>query len=334
MSSLPSTIGTWSNLTIISVSNNSLTVLPDSIRNLTKLRLLNLSYNRLTTLPDFIGDLVNLEHLDFSDNQIGSIPVSFNNLVKWKLLIGDYDMLDQKITLPAKELVGSTFILTSPINALGELVLPDPSLAGEYTVDGNDITWNNLTKDTNSVSFSFDTSIQIAGQSRRFSGTAIQPLMHDLTAPPAPIVNQINGGAEVVINGNGEAKTVINIIVNKGTTKEKPYSCTTDADGNFSIIVDKLQENDSVSVSNTDLAGNISPTTDVIVPTSWSIMIDKNINLNLTNRTATSPIKIVPNNNMLPSDYEHLKIAVKVRSDNGFKLISANTNSKFVTYSV
>jgi len=84
--SIPSEIGSLTNLTLLNLSWNQLSgSIPYSIGNLTNLIVLNLSYNQLTGgIPSSIGNLPTLLNLYLQSNQLsGEIPVaiceSFSN---------------------------------------------------------------------------------------------------------------------------------------------------------------------------------------------------------------------------------------------------------------
>ena len=64
MRELSQAIAELSNLTVLSVDDNQLSVLPSNIKHLKNLRRLYLSSNQLTALPDEIGELKELEWLD------------------------------------------------------------------------------------------------------------------------------------------------------------------------------------------------------------------------------------------------------------------------------
>ena len=63
MRELSQAIAELSNLTVLSVDDNQLSVLPSNIKHLKNLFRLDLRYNQLTTLPDEIGELKELRSL-------------------------------------------------------------------------------------------------------------------------------------------------------------------------------------------------------------------------------------------------------------------------------
>merc|ERR1712166_1146210 len=92
---LPTNVTRLTNIEILSLSENSLSVLPTGLKVLTKLRELQLSSNIIEDLPDeYVNDFTNLEILNISKNAIGgdafpaqfqstaltTVDFSFNNL--------------------------------------------------------------------------------------------------------------------------------------------------------------------------------------------------------------------------------------------------------------
>ncbi|XP_071697259.1 probable LRR receptor-like serine/threonine-protein kinase At2g16250 [Rutidosis leptorrhynchoides] len=87
--SIPFSVGNFSNLIELYLSDNSLTgSIPSSLGQLSRLSVLDLSKNTLTGLiPYSFGSLVNLSSLDMSFNYLsGVIPESFGNLPNLKYL--------------------------------------------------------------------------------------------------------------------------------------------------------------------------------------------------------------------------------------------------------
>jgi leucine-rich repeat protein SHOC2 len=80
LTSLPESIGNFSNLPTLDLSVNELTSLPESIGNLSNLTTLRLNDNQLTSLPESIGNLSNLTELCLHDNELMSLPESIGNL--------------------------------------------------------------------------------------------------------------------------------------------------------------------------------------------------------------------------------------------------------------
>ena len=77
---LPESLGQFSQLQRLDLSNNQLTMLPESLGQLSQLQQLDLSNNQLTILPDWIGQLIQLRMLDLTDNQLTSLPDAIQNL--------------------------------------------------------------------------------------------------------------------------------------------------------------------------------------------------------------------------------------------------------------
>ena len=71
LSSVPDSI---SNLKVLNLNGNQLSVLPSAIENLTNLTSLSLARNQLTDLPREMSNLPHLEALDLTSNQISAIP--------------------------------------------------------------------------------------------------------------------------------------------------------------------------------------------------------------------------------------------------------------------
>ena len=94
---LPQAIAELSNLTVLSVCNNKLSVQPSNIKHLKNLRALELSYNQLTILPDEIGELKKLEwlnermetgdYLSKYNNQLTTLPDDIGELKELKMLL-------------------------------------------------------------------------------------------------------------------------------------------------------------------------------------------------------------------------------------------------------
>ena len=82
----------------------------------------------------------------------------------------------------------------------------------------------------------------------------------DKTAPAAPSVNPVKAGDEA-ITGKAEPGSTVEVTLPGGAKK----SATAGEDGSFSIPVSGLNENDEVTVTATDEAGNTSATTTVTV---------------------------------------------------------------------
>ena len=82
----------------------------------------------------------------------------------------------------------------------------------------------------------------------------------DTTAPVAPTVNPVTAGATAV-TGTAEAGSTVEVTLPDGSKA----TATADQDGNFSVPVSGLKENDTVSVTARDDAGNTSTPTSATV---------------------------------------------------------------------
>ena len=65
---IPSSVGQFSNLTMLVADHNRLTALPIELTNLKKLAYLGISHNQLVAIPKWIGQLKSLKHLSVNDN--------------------------------------------------------------------------------------------------------------------------------------------------------------------------------------------------------------------------------------------------------------------------
>ncbi len=86
LTTLPESIGQFSNLETLNLSGVKLTSLPESIGNLYNLETLNLSESELTSLPESIGNLFSLETLNLSRTKLTSFPESIEQLSNLKTL--------------------------------------------------------------------------------------------------------------------------------------------------------------------------------------------------------------------------------------------------------
>ncbi len=88
LSIIPPKIGDLTNLSVLRLNSNQLSELPPEIGDLTNLSVLYLNSNQLSELPPKIGDLTNLSDLNLDNNQLSQIPSemgSLNNLSKLNL---------------------------------------------------------------------------------------------------------------------------------------------------------------------------------------------------------------------------------------------------------
>lgn len=77
---LPPETSFLTNINILLLHDNHLTMLPPQINSFTSLKRLSLYNNKLRALPQEIGDLKTLETLSLSNNKLTSLPQSFGNL--------------------------------------------------------------------------------------------------------------------------------------------------------------------------------------------------------------------------------------------------------------
>ena len=99
--SIPSYIGQLRNLTVLSISDSSISgPIPASIGNLQRLKTLDLSYNKLTgSIPVSLCSCVHLESLILRNNKLsGTIPESIGSLVHLSTLELDENYLTGSIT--------------------------------------------------------------------------------------------------------------------------------------------------------------------------------------------------------------------------------------------
>ncbi|MFW9829379.1 MAG: zinc-ribbon domain-containing protein [Candidatus Thorarchaeota archaeon] len=83
---LPSSIGDFTNLVRLYLTENRLEIFPSSLSNLKMLKILDLSDNHLTRLPDEIGYLGNLNELYLNHNIIHKLPYSITKLKNLEIL--------------------------------------------------------------------------------------------------------------------------------------------------------------------------------------------------------------------------------------------------------
>jgi len=118
-------LSSLSQLMMLTVDNNLLTVLPPEIGKLSALKSLNISNNKLTCLPEELGNLLQLEKLDLSHNCLSALP---SNLGRCIQLV--------EINLSANQ-------LTTIPTTFGQL----RSLKGCLELTTLSIHWNQLTMD-------------------------------------------------------------------------------------------------------------------------------------------------------------------------------------------
>lgn len=83
---IPETIKNLVNLKSLKISNNHINTLPAWLGKFVTLQELRVDNNHLPSLPPELGQMVNLTSLDFSNNQLNSLPAEIGQLTKLTLL--------------------------------------------------------------------------------------------------------------------------------------------------------------------------------------------------------------------------------------------------------
>ncbi|GAB3497897.1 hypothetical protein GCM10027341_18680 [Spirosoma knui] len=120
--SLPSSLGSLTNLQTLALGNNQLSgSIPASLGSLANLQTLLLSTNQLSgSIPVSLGSLTNLQNLTLGDNQLsGSIPASLGNLTNLRIL-----------ALQNNQLSGSIPVSLGNLTNLRNLALHNNQLSG------------------------------------------------------------------------------------------------------------------------------------------------------------------------------------------------------------
>ena len=123
---LPEEIGFFTGLFYLDLQDNKLNSLPDSIGKLTALRMLDVSRNALTILPNSLGDLILLQSLDLCDNKLRTLPKAIEELSALEMVFLSRNLIRSlprsigNLTL-LKELELSFNQLTSLPNTLDKL---------------------------------------------------------------------------------------------------------------------------------------------------------------------------------------------------------------------
>ncbi|CAK9254916.1 unnamed protein product [Sphagnum jensenii] len=136
-------LSSLSQLTMLTVDNNLLTVLPPEIGKLSALKSLNISNNKLTCLPEELGNLLQLEKLDLSHNCLSAVP---SNLGRCIQLVEVNLSANQLTTIPTTfGQLRSLKIFLLDNNALNDF--PAEVLQGCLELTTLSIHWNQLTMD-------------------------------------------------------------------------------------------------------------------------------------------------------------------------------------------
>lgn len=86
ISLIPQEIGNLKKLRHLQLSNNLIEILPDTISYLTELYYLDLSNNKIKNIQFDIGNLSHLRYLDLSNNQLENLPEEIGNLENLEVL--------------------------------------------------------------------------------------------------------------------------------------------------------------------------------------------------------------------------------------------------------
>ncbi|MCA9329914.1 leucine-rich repeat domain-containing protein, partial [Candidatus Saccharibacteria bacterium] len=81
ISIIPPEIGNLTSLHTLSLDSNDISLLPPEIGKLECLEILSISYNPFNVLPDTFGNLTRLTHLDVDVNALNSIESKFHKLL-------------------------------------------------------------------------------------------------------------------------------------------------------------------------------------------------------------------------------------------------------------
>lgn len=198
LTSIPPEVGLLTNLNILKFGKNSLTSLPVELANLTRLSELHLFNNNFTTFPTQIGNLTNLDWLNLTGNSLTTLPPEIGNLTNLTRL----DLAENALTSLPPEIGALTKLdnlylsynqLTTLPPAIGNLTklyyldvshnLPLESLPGEI---GNLITLNTLYIDVSSLT----TLPDEIGNLINLDGIEVE--VSNLTSIPASIGNLVN----------------------------------------------------------------------------------------------------------------------------------------------
>ena len=154
--SIPSSLGSLTNLLGLSLSNNDLTgSIPSSLGSLTNLLYLDIAATQLTgSIPSSLGSLTNLEDLDLHFNQLtGSIPSSLGSLTNLTTLwLGDNQLTGSipsslgsltnltQLSLGDNQLTGSIPSSLGSLTNLTQLSLDDNQLSGTIPAELGNLT--------------------------------------------------------------------------------------------------------------------------------------------------------------------------------------------------
>lgn len=103
LTSLPDSVLSRSDITVLNLSNNQLASLPPEISKLANLEILNIENNRLEGFPKEIDQLKSLREIRANNNRITSLPSELGNMTRLQLL----DISDNRIPASQTEQIKS-----------------------------------------------------------------------------------------------------------------------------------------------------------------------------------------------------------------------------------
>lgn len=137
---LPEDIGRLTHLETLAAYNNKLTQLPASIGRLANLQLVSLQANQLEQLPEELGKLRKLQSLFLNNNQLTGLPASIGQLDSLKrLLIGNNRLKSLPATFSQLKSLIELHIGTNELTALPANFGALPTLTN-LTIETNPIT--------------------------------------------------------------------------------------------------------------------------------------------------------------------------------------------------
>ena len=152
--SLPSSIGNFQSLTILSLSDNKINgSIPSTISGMTALQTLYLSYNSLTgSIPSTISGMTALQSLALSSNSLtGSIPSTISSMTALQSLYFSYNGLTGTIPSTISSMTALHFFdLRNNYLTMGTATTVPPS-----TFSNNTLNHGNILLDSNCLAFSY-----------------------------------------------------------------------------------------------------------------------------------------------------------------------------------
>lgn len=339
ITSIPNSITNLTKLETLALNNNKLTSIPDSISNMTKLWTLNVSHNDLESIPSSIGSITTLARLNLDANHLTSIPTAVVNKT-----FSSFSAVDQTITLPRVNWSDPISTNNDVVTGLDGSSIPPIQISNGGVVNGNVITWENLSRPQPLLSYSFSSTHSGGGI---FSGTVNLPVtipdnMEQLTITPLPDVTytglahtpvlEIKDGATLLVEGvdytlvysnNLNAGTAVVSVTGKGM-----YSGIRDV--NFVINKAQLTITTLPSTSVATSGEKISSVTlsngvinglsiDGVIPGTFSWV---NPNQIIT-QSGTYEVIFIPNN----TNYESISMLVNVTVESTKTDVNSITNT-------